>query len=294
MPRKSTPTLLLSSLLTLLPASALAQTITPAPDGTGTIVNYNGNTYTITGGTQVDANLFHSFSELGLSFSEIANFLSNPSIQNILGRVTSGNPSIIQGLITVTGGNSNLFLMNPAGFVFGQFSSINVPGDFTVTTADAIGFDGGFFNAIGDNNYSTLVGSPNSFAFASPAPGSIANAANLTVGEGQNLTFVGGNILNTGTLTAGGNITLATVPGGKTVRINQEGMILGLEVTPDSIQNGISALTLPRLLTSPQINDATGIRVDGEGNLWLTGSTVTLNSDGDLTFAGAIRGNTVN
>ncbi|MGD2180221.1 DUF4347 domain-containing protein [Lusitaniella coriacea] len=286
--------LLLPLLLSLLPFPALSQTITPNPDGTGTLVNYNGNTYTITGGTQAGANLFHSFAELGLSPNQIANFLSTPNIQNILGRVTGGNPSIIQGLITVTGGNSNLFLMNPAGFVFGQGATLNVPGDFTITTADAIGFNGGFFNATGDNDYSTLVGSPNSFAFASANPGSIVNTANLTLGDGQNLTLIGGSILNTGTLTAGGNITLAAVPGGKTVRINQEGMVLGIEVTPQSIENGISAVDLPRLLTNPNLRDATGVEVDDNGTIRLTGSSATLNPDGNITIAGNVRGESVN
>ncbi|WP_204101727.1 MULTISPECIES: filamentous hemagglutinin N-terminal domain-containing protein, partial [Spirulina sp. CCY15215] len=91
-----------------------------APDGTGTIINYNGNTYHINGGTQAGANLFHSFQEFGLNPQEIANFLSNPDILNVVGRVTGGNPSIIQGLIQLTGGNSNLFLMNPSGWVFTQ------------------------------------------------------------------------------------------------------------------------------------------------------------------------------
>ncbi|HBL10146.1 MAG TPA: hypothetical protein DD379_01680, partial [Cyanobacteria bacterium UBA11162] len=41
-------------------------------------------------------------------------FLSQPGIENILARISGGNASLINGLIEVTGGNSNLFLMNPA------------------------------------------------------------------------------------------------------------------------------------------------------------------------------------
>ncbi|MFP4298412.1 MAG: filamentous hemagglutinin N-terminal domain-containing protein, partial [Spirulinaceae cyanobacterium] len=152
--------------LTTLFSPVLAQSITTTPDGTGTIIQHNGNTYTITGGTQAGANLFHTFTELGLSPAEIANFLSNPQTQNILGRVTGGNPSIIQGLIQVTGGNSNLLLMNPAGMVFTQGASLNVPGSFTATTADAIGFDNGFFTATGAVDYANLTSSPNSFVFS--------------------------------------------------------------------------------------------------------------------------------
>jgi filamentous hemagglutinin family protein len=117
--------------------SVLPQPITPAPDGTGTVVTQNGNRLDISGGSWSSdrANLFHSFQQFGLSDGQIANFLSNHSIDNILGRVVGGSPSIIDGLIQVTGGNSNLFLMNPAGIIFGRNASLNVPADFMATTA---------------------------------------------------------------------------------------------------------------------------------------------------------------
>ncbi|MDY7016390.1 MAG: hypothetical protein SVX43_22890, partial [Cyanobacteriota bacterium] len=67
--------------LTVLTPQTLAQSIVPTPDSTGTVIQHNGNTYTISGGTQAGVNLFHSFGELGLSPNEIANFLSNPNIQ---------------------------------------------------------------------------------------------------------------------------------------------------------------------------------------------------------------------
>jgi hypothetical protein len=38
-----------------------------------------------------------------------------------------GDASYINGLIQVIGGNSNLFLMNPAGIVFGSNAQLNVP-----------------------------------------------------------------------------------------------------------------------------------------------------------------------
>jgi filamentous hemagglutinin family protein len=50
----------------------------------------------------------------------LPHFLSNPAIRNILARVTGGEVSVINGLIKVTGGNSNLYLMNPAGLCLGK------------------------------------------------------------------------------------------------------------------------------------------------------------------------------
>jgi len=89
-------------------APAQAQPITPAVDGTGTIVTPGGNRFDIEGGTlsKDGANLFHSFQQFGLDANQSANFLSNPEIRNILGRVVGGDASIINGLIQLTGGNS--------------------------------------------------------------------------------------------------------------------------------------------------------------------------------------------
>ncbi|MGB0564680.1 MAG: hypothetical protein ACPGVO_23210, partial [Spirulinaceae cyanobacterium] len=74
--------------LTCATPAAIAQSITAAPDGTGTIVTIDGQIYHIQGGSQAGANLFHSFQDFGLSSGEIANFLSNPDVTNIFGRVT--------------------------------------------------------------------------------------------------------------------------------------------------------------------------------------------------------------
>jgi filamentous hemagglutinin family protein len=122
--------------------AAQCQPITPAADGTDTLVTPDGNRYDIHGNklSGDGANLFHSFDKFGLDAGQIANFLSNPDIRNILGRVTCGDASLINGLIQVTGGNSNLFLMNPAGIVLGSNASLNVPASFTATTATGIGF----------------------------------------------------------------------------------------------------------------------------------------------------------
>ena len=184
-------------------------TIVPAADGTGTDVVQNSERFDIRGGQQSGANLFHSFEKFGLNSNQIANFLSQPGIENILGRVVGGNASIINGLIQVTNGKSNLFLMNPAGIVFGAGSSLNVPASFTATTATSIGIGSHWFNALGDNNYAALTGNPNAFAFAVSQPGAIVNAGNLSVTQGKNLTLLGGTVISTGQLKA---------PGGKLLR----------------------------------------------------------------------------
>ncbi|MBE9039539.1 hypothetical protein IQ235_01850, partial [Oscillatoriales cyanobacterium LEGE 11467] len=63
-------------LIAIAPAS-LAQSITPANDGTGTSITPEGDRIDIGGGqlSEDGANLFHSFEEFGLSEGQIANFL---------------------------------------------------------------------------------------------------------------------------------------------------------------------------------------------------------------------------
>jgi filamentous hemagglutinin family protein len=274
-----------------------AQSIVPASDGTETVVIPNGNRVDIQGGSfsQDGANLFHSFQQFSLDSGQIANFLSHPGINNILGRVVGGDPSIINGLIQVTGGNSNLFLMNPAGIVFGKDATLNVPASFTATTATGIGFGssslpkGLWFNAIGNNNYQALVGTPSQFAFDRTQPSVILNAGNLAVGEEQNLMLLGGNVINTGELKAlGGSITIAAVRGENLVRISQEGRLLSLEIEPprtvDEQQLAIAPQDLPILLTGTAGNVETGLKVSPMGTVQLSSSGESIPSEAGTTI----------
>ncbi|WP_445301680.1 CHAT domain-containing protein [Microcoleus sp. MON1_C1] len=256
------------------------QPIVPAPNDAGTTVTPdNGDRLNITGGqtSRDGANLFHSFQQFGLSEGQIANFMSTPAIRNILGRVVGGNPSIINGLIKVSGGNSNLFLINPSGIIFGPNASLNLPAAFTATTATNIGFDSGLFNVAGANDYSTLIGTPNTFYFNLSQPGSIINAGTLAVRAGQSISLIGGTVVNTGSLNAPqGNIIVAAVPGENAVRISQEGHLLSLEI--GVVDGGLLAqngqlslpLSLPQLLAGAGGNSATGISVNSAGEVVLT------------------------
>ncbi|MBE9031830.1 filamentous hemagglutinin N-terminal domain-containing protein, partial [filamentous cyanobacterium LEGE 11480] len=270
--------------------------IVPAADGTGTRVNQSGPQFNINGGTLSgdQANLFHSFQRFGLNADQIANFIASPNLQNILGRVVGGDASQINGLVQVTGGNANLFLMNPAGIVFGSNARLNLNGAFTATTATGIKFGDQWFNAVGTNRYTTLLGNPNAFAFTASQSGAIVNAGNLTVADGQALTLIGGNVLNTGNLNApGGQVTIAAVPGTNQVQINQTGVLLGLRITPlDSNQPNPVAFTpstLPALLTGGANRLVTGVTVNPDGTLQLTASGDAIAPNlGTATVSGSV------
>ena len=251
----------------LLTATVTAQSITAAQDGTNTVVLPNGQQFDITGGTQAGANLFHSFQQFGLSQGQIANFLSQPNIQNILGRVVGGDPSVINGLIQLTGGNSNLYIMNPAGVIFGSNASLNVPASFTATTASGIQVGNSWFgmNTIA-SDLKNLAGTPNAFAFTSPSTtiqnqtsGVIVNQGNLNVSQGKSITLVGGIVINTGTIQSpNGTINIVAVPDGKYVRIMPEGGVLSFDLeiaTQQELGNAkpLTGIDLPKLLTGSGI-----------------------------------------
>ncbi|NET48709.1 MAG: filamentous hemagglutinin N-terminal domain-containing protein [Merismopedia sp. SIO2A8] len=283
---------------------AIAQPIA-ANDGTHTQVQQTGHHFTISGGTRSgdQSNLFHSFDQFNLESHQIADFRSSSEIHNILGRVINGDASIIDGLIRVSGGESNLFLMNPAGMVFGPNARLDVPRDFTVTTADGIGLNDTWFNAVGDNDYVSLLGSPDGYRFTAPAPGSLVNAGNLTVSNGSALTLLGGTVANTGHLTArGGRITVAAVSGEHYIRLQQDGMLLALEVEPipnaELRANGLpfTPLDLPVLLTGNSPADpngtlfpATDLQVNDDGSIRLVGAEQSiLTHPGTTLISGAL------
>ncbi|MDX2096260.1 MAG: CHAT domain-containing protein [Leptolyngbyaceae cyanobacterium bins.59] len=263
---------------------AKAQPILPAADGTGTIVQQEGNRFDISGG-QLSGdrlNLFQSFTQLGLDSNQIANFLATPELQNILARVVGGDPSIINGLLQVTGGNANLFLMNPAGVVFGPTASLNVPAAFTATTATGIGFENGWFQAIGPADFANLLGNPDRLAF-STTPGAIVNAGNLSVSQGNSLSLLGETILSTGTLSAsGGQITVTTLPRSSLIRLSQPHSPLSLDL-PDASSQFPTPRSLAQLLTGGDaIGSATGIRLNSQGQVELRGSGLTIGA-GDVS-----------
>jgi filamentous hemagglutinin family protein len=225
---------------------------------------------------------------LGLTADQTANFLSSPQVHNILGRVTGGSVSIIDGLLQVSGGNSNLFLVNPTGIVFGSHASLNLPGSFTATTANGIQFGSNWFNASGANDYSSLIGNPSTFAFTTLYPGAILNAGGLATVSGQDLTLMGGTVISTGQLMAPqGHILVSAVPGNSWVRISPPGQTIGLEIhAPKTgmLQPSTWSLpiaTLPELLTGQGGADFPGVVVSANGQVSLTGSNIPVET-GDL------------
>jgi filamentous hemagglutinin family protein len=182
--------------------------------------------YNITGGTRPGGgtNLFHSFGDFNVPNNSAANFLNDSGLatSNILGRVTGGNTSNVFGTIQTTGfGNANLFLMNPAGFLFGPNATVNVGGMVTFTSADYLRLtDNDRFNAVPGTADVILTAEPvAAFGFLGSNPGAITvQGSQLSVTSGQSISLVGGSItVQSGVLDDGLTIQPARVsaPGGQ-------------------------------------------------------------------------------
>ena len=169
----------------------------------GTTVIADGNTIKITGGTRPGdgTNLFHSFDQFSVGHPDTAQFLNTtPSLStyNILGRVTGGTPSSIFGTIdTMSYPGANLFLMNPAGIVFGPNATLHVGGSVAFTTVDYLRLaDNARFTAIpGPTDALLSTASITAFGFLGSTPGPITvQGGRLRVDPGQTLALIGGNI----------------------------------------------------------------------------------------------------
>jgi filamentous hemagglutinin family protein len=175
----------------------------------------------INGGTIAGQNLFHSFEEFNLSKGS-STYFADPGVANIFSRVTGNNPSAIFGILGVSGGDANLFLLNPNGIMFGEGAALDLNGSFFATTADQIQFGEESFAAIpnAQENLALLTLNPSALFFNQMGQnGSIViEGADLAVSEGENLTLLGqgdgnpGILLKNSYLTVTkGNISLGSV-----------------------------------------------------------------------------------
>lgn len=176
-----------------------------------------GPNYAITAdlGQQVGGNLFHSFGTFSILPGESATFSGPASVSNILGRVTGGQVSQINGMVRSTIPGASLYLLNPAGILFGEQAQLNVPGSVHISTADTLRLsDGGRFDARTPANSVLTVAPVEAFGFLGDTPGRIqADGSRLQVPRGQTLSLIGGDLsLTNSTLYApGGRLNIAAV-----------------------------------------------------------------------------------
>lgn len=273
------------------PASAQLRVV---EDGTLStkVTSPDGLNFTIDFGDRMGNNLFHSFREFSIPAFGSARFNHASEIQNIFSRVTGGTASSINGVIEAQG-TANLFLLNPAGILFGANAQLNIGGSFVGTTASSIRFaDGAEFRATDLNTRPLLtVSAPIGVQFGQPAGaiqvqgighpltgrtrpdvrnplvGAGTSTTGLSVKSGKTLALIGSGVtLDGGILSAPeGHLALGSVSSGYVSLLpNAQGWQLGYEQVQgkQNIQ-----------LSQQALLDASGL---GNGSIQLDGAQIAL------------------
>ena len=191
------------------------------------VVTQAGPVYTIdeSMGEARGRNLFHSFLDFSVAQGDTASFVSGQPFERVLVRVTGGRSSTINGTLRSTvldgGGNgADLFVLNPAGVLFGAGAQLDVMGRLFLSTADVLNFDDDVaFDLTGDEGPPTLsVGTPESFGFLGDGPAApiefVANTSsflNLAVPQGKGIVAVGGEVRAAGPV----GFLVIDAPGGR-------------------------------------------------------------------------------
>ncbi|MGA1823912.1 MAG: filamentous hemagglutinin N-terminal domain-containing protein [bacterium] len=166
-------------------------------------------------GKNMGTTLFHSFEKFTLNTGESATFTGPATIENVISRVTGGEPSWIDGRVAFEIQGANLFFINPWGVMFGPHAQLDVTGSFHVTTADYIRLgENGRFNARQPENDILIVDPPSAFGFLDQDSADISmHGSFLQVPGEEALSLVGGDVeLTEGSIlfASGGRINVAS------------------------------------------------------------------------------------
>jgi len=247
---------LILALLSLLTIS-LFSTATAAPTG-GSIVHGNGAITTApqqTTITQDSSRLAIDWQTFNVAIDEGVTFVQPNGSAIVLNRDFSGSPSQIFGNIEA---NGQVLLLNSAGIVMGESSSINV-GSFLASDMETSieDFAQGSFT-LTDNH---------------PNQGGITNLGNVQSKGSGGIYIAGQFIHNTGTLaSSNGDIHLATAD--ELIISTSESGLLGVQLT-QALESEISP--------SGDLIFNSGDIISFNGNIYL-----------DLFYSDAIKANTVN
>ena len=279
-----------ASILSVVSQTAQAQVI---PDDTlgaersivTSVTDSSFSSQQIEGGAVRGTNLFHSFREFNIGEGQSLYFQNPTGVQNIISRITGESLSNIEGTLGVLNGDSNVYLLNPNGILFGENARLDVRGSFIATTAPMIQFGSqGFFSSAASDSPSLLTVSPSAFLFSQTTPSAIVNRSTaplasggkgLQVPIGESLLLLGGGIslLGGGVNAPEGRLELGAVAG--------EGIVgVGLD------SQGHLRLSYPNRIARADVSLSNGATVDtsgeGGGPIHILGRQVLLNSGAQI------------
>ena len=257
---------------------------------TNTQIKVKDDISQIIGGRQAGNNLFHSFKQFSVNSGTAASFEHGLDIDNIFSRVTGGNISQIDGLIQ-TQGKANLFLINPAGIIFGANARLDVGGSFIATTAERAIFEDGtkFSAATAENQPILTISSPIGLQYGRAAAVTVMpNAdrgmddknAGLSIQSGNTLGLLGGDVsITRNSLNAiAGNIEIGSIKSGT---VTLEPSVRGWNFNYDKVSEyGRINLSNRAFVNSSGVVNFRGKTIDFASSSGISNFTDTSGGDG--------------
>ena len=181
---------------------AVAQVVT---DGSvGARRTFNGGVAVIGDdlGARRGGNLFHSFSKFDVQSGRAAVFGVPSGVDNVIGRVTGGQASTIDGVVSFADPTFTLpaaadfWFFNPNGVLIGPGAQFRTNGALHISSGDTLLQSGGDrFSADADSALTLTSAAPEAFGFlrGDPGPLTVTGAALPAIGDGLSLS--GGEIV---------------------------------------------------------------------------------------------------
>ncbi len=233
-------------------------------------------------GQQVGGNLFHSFRNFDLNKGQSAVFLGPNSVENIVGRITGSQRSVINGGIRSDIPQANLYLINPHGFLLGPKARLDIGGAFYLSTADQLRLGtSGHFNASQPENSVLISAPPTAFGFLDNTSAKIQIVeSDLGTTQNRRFSIVGGEIqVEGGKLRAvSGQINLIGITSNGEVKISSTGLLVD------------SKISLGNVSLERQTTIDTG--KDGAGHIFIRGRDLILNKGSSIIANNSANPNT--
>jgi len=255
-------------------------------------------------------NLFQSLDRLDLAFDERVTFQALDAtgapitgLERVITRMTSGSPSLIEGVLRSEVPGADLYLLNPAGITFrgagGLRQRLELPAGLVLGTSDFLRFEGGgpVFET-GSPTPASLSAAPvESFGFLAGAAGDVVfdQADIVAVSRGAGLTVVAGDVVVTGEKSAalesnleapGGLVQLAAV-GGAATEVPVDVASWSVRDDPGSVDGDIVIEAFAEVLASDPGGTAQGRIVVRGGNLVVDDALVQAGGNQGAIGAGA-------
>jgi filamentous hemagglutinin family protein len=287
--------IIVSCLLFVMPSVGYAEVTLDGSFGPQKILS--GPDYVIDAGdgTLVNkTNLYHSFGSFNVDINQSATFTGPDTINIIIGRVTGGGQSSIDGLLRSTIPDANLFLLNPEGFLFGPHATLDMQGSFHVSTADYLRLgENGIVYVDPAKNSVLIVDPPSAFGFLDSNPAGISvHESDLEVSEGKTFSLIGGDIDVVGDdesnfasaelYAPSGRINIVSVASAGEVITNLQDESLNLQVGSFE-QLGDIAFSQGALISAS--GDSGGTVVIRGGRLQLDNAFISADTEGDMDGA---------